>query len=110
MPIRPTPPQNSHSGCREDSFSPRNWTCPPCARMISSPQSTAATPTPSVIRRSIASGPALVDHLAADHGRQHANVLDARGGNRQDVVGEDDEIGELAACDRALVSLLKLRE
>src|SRR6267378_5063574 len=43
----------------------------------------------------------------ADHGRDRLQALDLLLGNREDIGRKDDEVGELAALDRALRVLLE---
>src|SRR3954463_6020551 len=52
----------------------------------------------------------LVHDFAAGNGDEHPHILDALWRHVEDVVAEDDDVGELAARQRALLLLLELRE
>ena len=53
-------------------------------------------------------GGGAVDDLAADHGQLDGEVREVVEGEGQRVLGEDDEIGELAWRDRAFPIFLKV--
>jgi hypothetical protein len=50
----------------------------------------------------------LVDHLAVEDGHVDLRLLDGFRRNGEDVIGEDNEVGELAGFDGAFDLLLVL--